>query len=166
MVVDNGYISFIYRVWQLPSLLLRSVKSDSTRRMRQSNLKSCGITLVCVVSIAFITAMVLCARSQDSFPSVSERRVLVVFSTAGFTLDCKTWMDRWVCLMKMQNRCPQNGLLPYNSFLLIVRLCIRIPQWSSSTKCLDVRIFSIIYFQSSAMVWNFRCQSLRRSNRM
>ena len=33
---------------------------------------------------ALVTAMVLCARSQDSIPSVSVRRVRVVCSTAGF----------------------------------------------------------------------------------
>ena len=34
--------------------------------------------------MAVITALVLCARSQDTFPSVSVRRVHVVLPTAGF----------------------------------------------------------------------------------
>ena len=34
--------------------------------------------------MALITTLVLCARSQDSLPSASVRRVNVVFSTAGF----------------------------------------------------------------------------------
>ena len=38
----------------------------------------------CVGVLSPITAMVLCARSQDSALSVSVRRVGVVFSTAGF----------------------------------------------------------------------------------
>ena len=39
---------------------------------------------VCVGFMAFVTALVLCARSQDSSLSVSVRRADVVFSTAGF----------------------------------------------------------------------------------
>ena len=39
---------------------------------------------VCMVSMALITALVLCARSQDSLLLVSERRVHVVIWTAGF----------------------------------------------------------------------------------
>ena len=34
--------------------------------------------------MALITALALCGRTQDSLLSVSERRVHVVFSTAGF----------------------------------------------------------------------------------
>ena len=37
---------------------------------------------ICVL-MALITTLVLCARSQDLVMSVSVRRVLVVFSTAG-----------------------------------------------------------------------------------
>ena len=39
---------------------------------------------VCKGLMALITAMSLCARSRDSLPSVSVRRVHVVFSIAGF----------------------------------------------------------------------------------
>ena len=39
---------------------------------------------VCMGFIAFITAMVLSASSQDLLLSVSVRRVRVVFSTSGF----------------------------------------------------------------------------------
>ena len=39
---------------------------------------------VCMGFMELITAMVLRARSQDSVPSVSVRRVLVVFSAARF----------------------------------------------------------------------------------
>ena len=38
----------------------------------------------CLGFMALITAMVLCARSQDSVLSVSERRVHVLFSKAEF----------------------------------------------------------------------------------
>ena len=39
---------------------------------------------VCVRFMPLVTAMVLCARFQDSLLSVSVRRVRVVFSTSGF----------------------------------------------------------------------------------
>ena len=39
---------------------------------------------VCMGFLALITAMVLCASSQDSVLSVSVRRVHVAFSTAAF----------------------------------------------------------------------------------
>ena len=39
---------------------------------------------ICMGFIAFINAMILCARSQDSVPSVSVRRVHFIFSTACF----------------------------------------------------------------------------------
>ena len=39
---------------------------------------------VCMGFMALITAMVLCARFQDSLLSVSVRRVHAVFSTAAF----------------------------------------------------------------------------------
>ena len=41
---------------------------------------------VCIGFTALITAMVLCARSQDSVLSVSVRKERVVFSTTGFTM--------------------------------------------------------------------------------
>ena len=44
-----------------------------------------GISFVCVWGfMAIMTALVMCARSQDSLTSVSMRMVRVVFSTAGF----------------------------------------------------------------------------------
>ena len=39
---------------------------------------------VCTGVMALLTAMILCARSQDSLLSVSVRMVHVVFSAAGF----------------------------------------------------------------------------------
>ena len=42
-----------------------------------------GLGYVCMSFIALITALVLCARSQDPLMSVSARRVHVAFSTAG-----------------------------------------------------------------------------------
>ena len=41
-------------------------------------------TYVCMGFMALITALVLCARSQDSLLSVAVCRINVVFSTAGF----------------------------------------------------------------------------------
>ena len=38
---------------------------------------------LCMGFTALVTAMVLCARSQDSLMSASVRRVHVLFSTAG-----------------------------------------------------------------------------------
>ena len=42
------------------------------------------ITSFCKGFMALVTALILCARSQGLYLSVSERRVHVVFSTAGF----------------------------------------------------------------------------------
>ena len=39
---------------------------------------------ICMGFMAHIPAMVLCAKSQDSLMSVSERRLHAVFSTDGF----------------------------------------------------------------------------------
>ena len=39
---------------------------------------------VCMCFTALITAVILCARSQDLVMSVSVRKVRAVFSTAGF----------------------------------------------------------------------------------
>ena len=46
------------------------------------NARSC--VCVCMGFMELLTAMNLCARSQDSLPSMSIRRVYIVFSTAGF----------------------------------------------------------------------------------
>ena len=44
---------------------------------------------VCMGFMALITALVMCAMSQDSLLSVSVRRAHVVFSTAGFKVGGK-----------------------------------------------------------------------------
>ena len=46
---------------------------------------------VCIGFMAIISAMVLCARFHDSLPSVSVRRVHVVFSTAGLKSGGKSY---------------------------------------------------------------------------
>ena len=49
--------------------------------------------------MAFMTALVLCARSQDLVLSVSVRRVHVVFSAAGFTGGGKPFPKKPPCEM-------------------------------------------------------------------
>ena len=48
--------------------------------------------------IGLVTALVVCARSQDSLLLVSVHRVHVVFSTAGFTVGGKEALQRGVCV--------------------------------------------------------------------
>ena len=46
--------------------------------------------IMCMYFVPFITAMILCAMSQDSLLSVSMRKVLVAFSTL---LDLRVSID-------------------------------------------------------------------------
>ena len=54
-------------------------------------------TYVCRRFMALITAMVLCARSQDSLLSVSMRRVHVLFSTAEFKVNDRIILYQLMC---------------------------------------------------------------------